>query len=165
MAKRKSTSTWQKLVLMWLITRFWPWFVKNIWPHIEEYIIEIFRQVLAALMDRIFKFWQARSKNRSERAKHKAEEAEQKARNSHDQAEAEKWWTIAQVWREVAEQFRQDNEALRAKLEEQKTQSTLEFEHELKAFQVDDLVKENEDGTLQLTGPNGPLQLPSPSDK
>ena len=107
-----------KTITVFLVKSFWPWFVKNVWPLIREYVIAESVAALKAMVKALKESFNRRMKSRQEEAIKKATVAEQLASTSGTEAERREHEAVARVWREVAEQFRQENESLKAKLGE-----------------------------------------------
>lgn len=155
-------SIWLKNVTPWLRDQFWPWFMKNIWPEIQKRILEALVPALDRLKHRIIDWFQEQNNEKAEKAKQKAEEAKNKAQESPGTAEAEKWEAIAQVWREVFEEYRQENEFLKKRLDEMVDETKSKVESDIASMNLDDLIQEDQDGSLRLKGSSETMALPPP---
>ena len=101
-----------------IVKRLWPWFLKHVWPHIRQFILELIGTILLALVESIKAWYNRRSQQRERNATRRGREAKRSAGQASDASEQLRQEAIAGVWRDVAEEFRQDNEELTAKLDE-----------------------------------------------
>ncbi len=107
------SNSWRDFV----IEKFWPWFIKFVWPLIRDHVRDLVRLVLDDLVKSVKKWHASRTQAREQVAIRRAVDAERAAEGASNASEREKHEAIAQVWREVAEMFRQENEELKAKLD------------------------------------------------
>ena len=104
-------------IIKWLTKKFWPWFVKYVWPFIKERMIEIITKLFDHLQDEAEDFMSSKAREREENAKKKVREAEQKASVAKNAADSEKYRTSAKIWRKVAETYKKDDEESKQKIE------------------------------------------------
>ena len=165
MPKAKTSNMIYKQLVKWFVKVMWPWIVANIWPDLEQKIVEIFNKVATTFLERLDEWLKSRNRANAENAQKKAEEAESRSRSASSDAEAEKQRAVAEVWRQVAEQFRQENEALKVELDEVTRKSASDFRSALDNLDVENLIEEGEDASLRLQGSRTALMLPSPTSK
>jgi len=111
-----SKSKIAEAIIQFLIKKFWPWFLENIWPLILKHIISIATDTLENLSKRLNRFFADRMEKRTQNATERAHEATEAAAAATTDSEREKHEAVAKVWREVADQFRAENEALHAQV-------------------------------------------------
>lgn len=114
---------------------FWPWVVKNIWPLVQQYIIQLAAEALAWLALRIKDLFNDKSNERAEQAKANSETAEQKAAEAGNNSnEYHAYKAEAEVWRKVAEQYKKDIEDLTQKVTALENESIEEFKEDIHEF-------------------------------
>jgi len=126
---------WNQIV-KWLTKKFWPWFVKYVWPFIKERMIEIITKLFDHLQDETEDFMSSKSKEREERAKKKARDAEQKASAAKNAADSEKYRNSAEIWRKVAKTYKKDNEELKQKIDTLLNKTKKEVKREIGALDI-----------------------------
>jgi hypothetical protein len=112
---RSSKSRYAKIGVV-LIKIVWPFFIKHIWPHIQEQVIEIMKKIITSMSGKFKDIVERRTQFREQEARIKAEEADQRATETSSQIEVAKYQAEAAVWRQVAENLRQDNIRLQEEL-------------------------------------------------
>ena len=165
MPKAKASSLIYKQFVKLIVKVVWPWIVKTIWPILQEMIIEIFIKVSVTYQGKLVEWFESRNLTNADNALIKAYEAEAISKSATNNADAEKQRAVAEVWRQVAEQFRQENEVLKVKLNEAISKSASEFRSTLDNLDVEHLIEEGKESSLQLQGSHTALQLPSISLK
>jgi hypothetical protein len=101
-----------------LVKKFWPWFMKYVWPLIREHILDILKNIFAELKEKLKKMFSEQGKQGAASADGNAANAQAKANAATSAAEKDKWEAIAAVWRDAANMFREENEQLKRKLED-----------------------------------------------
>lgn len=165
MPKARASTLIYKQLVKWFVKVVWPWIVKNIWPVLEEKIIEIFMKEAATFQGRLDEWLKSRNQAKADTAQKKAEEADARSNSASSDAEAEKHRAVAEVWRQVAEQFRQENEALKVELDKVLSKSASDFRSALDNLDIENLIEEGENASLQLQGSQTALMLPTPTSK
>ena len=165
MPNAKAITLISKQLAKWFIKSVWPWVVKTIWPILQDKIVEIFLKVASTVQGRLIEWFESRDQLKADAAQKKADEADTLSKSATNDAEAEKQRAIAEVWRQVAEQFRQENEFLKTKLDDVISKSASDFRSDLENLDVEHLIEEGKDASLQLQGSQTKLRLPFPTLK
>lgn len=154
-----------------IITVFWPWFRKTLWPVIQKFIVALLLEVLEFIREWIAEWLRSR-KEREQRAREQAEEAERQAQGATGHAEKAEWQAKAQVWRIVAEEMRQENEQLQEQLERVMQEASARAEARVKYVTPEiitsggqTMIKVDQEQVPLLTGKQTAAQLPLPADE
>jgi len=148
-------------VIDFLVKKFWPWFLKYVWPLIRGHILDILKNIFTELKEKLKKMFSERGKQEVASADGNAATAQAKANAATSAAEKDKWEAIAAVWREAANMFREENEQLKRKLEEAVARAERTAEERIQSI---DLSMHSTSGTPILTLGHQTKALPIPED-
>lgn len=142
-----------------IINKFWPWFVKYIWPLIKDYVIEVLKTIFSQLAERIKNIFSEKGIQAAASAEENAAAAQAKAATASSGTEKDKWEAIAAVWRDAANMFREENDQLKRKLEEAISEAQDKSKEQIQGL---DVSIKSMSGTPMLTVGNHSTPLPIP---
>lgn len=160
--KESVTKVIKEVIVRWVVEAVWPWFKEHIWPEIKEKFLNVIKDSLFTLAERIQeyfsnKFNRAQQENEAKQAatQQKVADAMEKARQAETSEEAEKYMMAAKIWEEVLVELKKENDALKAELSEIKEYlytnvQGLRKEAEKKASEINPAIQIPEDVAEQL---------------
>jgi predicted RNase H-like nuclease (RuvC/YqgF family) len=148
-------------ITTWLFKKLWPWFIKYVWPKIQEKIIEVFILLIDNLIERIFSTSSDKKHEEAEDALKRAAEADKKAETAETKNEAEAYHELAKHLREMADHYEHEIKDLRQRLDSLAAQSAEKFKESLDNLNLGEIIQEHK-GTLTAGGkPLPPLPPPN----
>lgn len=116
-----------EILKTWVVETLWPFFVKEIWPEIRKYVLEVAVAAVAHFGGKVKDWFSARNTRKQEEnmrkqeeVKKKVDEAAEMAKQAKTVEEAEKFTMASKIWEEVLEDLKIQNKQLRSELEELK---------------------------------------------
>ena len=141
-----------------LINYVWPFFIKHIWPRIQEQVTIILTSAITSVAEQFRAVIGKRTQFRQQEAQVRAEEAEHRALETHNHVDSARYQAEAAVWRQVAEGLRHDNERLQTELT-----AALHTAIQQAAHQMKDVTLEVAREQVHLKTGDTTIALPSPS--
>lgn len=136
-----------------------PFFVKHVWPLIQDEVAAILKRSIEYIGRTFKETVDRRTQFREQEARVRVEEAEQRMAEARTDVDIARYRAEADVWRQVAESLKRDNERLQQELTATLHATAQKFEQEMRAVSIE--VTHNQ---AQLKAGDRIIPLPSPSD-
>ena len=143
--------------------RFWPWFVQQVWPHIEKKVVAGMIEMVDRLIQMVADRRSRRDAQRQQEAEQNAAAAEARARSAKTNDEADAARREAQIWKGVAAMFKKEATELRKDVEAARKQAKREAAGVIRSAKP--TYSKQGGGAVMINGEATPLPLPSGSDE